>query len=218
MNNNCQNVSLDDVPSISCKPSKFHPTRNRYYRILSRKRRRHQNRKCTHGFLRRLSHRTKKNSAQLVPSIEIETNVSSNQKQQSTINLHLNISDTISQFKSVDHTIIARATKNSPACQQLQTLLNNNDTLLEQLIDTQLTFTCHHQCKSVCILLDDHKQSNQRRSSYLHYIYTSLSTTLKNLLRQSSVQITCMNLAFFNNAVCDIINMRRLRLIDTGME
>ena len=29
--------------------------------------------------------------------------------------------------------------------------------------------------------------------------------------------MTCMNLAFFNNSLCDIINMKRLRLIDTGI-
>ena len=230
LNNNCENVSLEHIPSISCKPSKLHPPRNKHYRILSRKRRRHQNRRRTYSFLRRLSRRKKIGVIELdpsnphnqlkihPPSIECKTHVSSNRKQQSTIDLHLNISDNISQFKSIDHTIIARATKNSPVCKQLQTLLNNNDTLLEQLIETQLTFTCHHHCKSVCILLDNHKQSDQHRSSFLHYIYTSLSNTLKNLMRQSSVQITCMNLAFFNNAVCDIINMRRLRLIDTGIE
>lgn len=230
LNNNCENVSFEHIPSISCKPSKLHSTRNKYYRILFRKRRRHQNRRRIHGFLRRLSRRKKTGVIALdpsnphnqleihPPSIECKTNISSNRKQQSTIDLHLNISDTISQFKSIDHTIIARATKNSPVCKQLQTLLNNHDTLLEQLIETQLTFTCHHHCKSLCILLDNHKQSDQHRSSFLHYIYTSLSNTLKNLIRQPSVQITCMNLAFFNNAVCDIINMRRLRLIDTGRE
>lgn len=211
-NNNCQNKTLD-LPRQS---SKFYPLRNKYYRILSRKRRRYRNRKYTHGFLQRLYHRKKRKATELVTSTKIQPITSSIQRQQSTIDLHLNISDTISQFKSIDHMILARATKNSIVCQQLQTLMNNPDTLLEQVIESQLTFTCYHHSKSVCILLDNHKQSNHSRTSFLHYIYTSLSNTLKMFIRQSSVHITCMNLAFFNNSVCDIITMRRLRLIDTG--
>ncbi len=140
-----------------------------------------------------------------------------NRRQQSVINLHLNNSDIIPQYKAYDHTIIARASKNSTICKQLQTLLNNHDTVLEELIDLQLKLTCNNNCKSVCILIDDHKQSEQYRSSFLHYIYTTLSNTLKQILHNESIQMTCMNLAFFNNSLCDIINMQRLRLIDTGI-
>ncbi len=95
--------------------------------------------------------------------------------------------------------------------------MNDNDTVLGELIDSQLILTCNNNCKSVCILIDDHKQSEQYRSSFLHYIYTTLSNTLKKIINKKSIQMTCMNLAFFNNSLCDIINMKRLRLIDTGI-
>ncbi|CAF3352403.1 unnamed protein product [Rotaria sp. Silwood1] len=137
-------------------------------------------------------------------------------RQQSIVNLHLNNSDMNCQYKAYDHIIVARASKNSTACKQLQTLLNNHDTFLEQLIDSQLILTCNDDYRSICILIDDHKQSEQYRSSFLHYIYTTLSKTLKKIFENDSIQLTCMNLAFFNNSLCDIINMQRLRLIDTG--
>jgi hypothetical protein len=130
--------------------------------------------------------------------------------------VHLNNSDDTPQYKSCDHTIITRASKHSPVCKQLQTILNNPDADLEQLIDSQLMLTYNNNCKSVCILIDDHKQSKHYRSSFLEYIYTTLSNTLKKIIQDQSVQLTCMNLAFFNNSLCDIINMQRLRLIDTG--
>ena len=46
------------------------------------------------------------------------------------MNLHLNNSDAIPQYKAYDHTIIVRASKNSIICKQLQTLLNDDDTIL----------------------------------------------------------------------------------------
>lgn len=209
-NNNCSNK----ISELPCHPSKL-------CRIISRKRRRYRNQKRTHGFLQRLCRRKERRVVELVTSKShdhFESHLPSTERQQSIIDLHLNISDTIHQFKSIDHMIIVRATKNSTVGKQLQILLNNHDILLEQVIESQLEFTCHHRSKSVCILLDNHKQSDQYRSSFLHYVYSSLSNTLKMLIRQPSVRVTCMNLAFFNNSVCDIINMQRLRLIDTGIE
>ena len=139
------------------------------------------------------------------------------QQQQSIVKLPLNSLNSTYQYNAHDHTIIVRATKNSKACQQLQTLLNNQNTLLDQLIDSQFILTCYKDNRSVCILIDDDKQSEQYRSSFLHYIYRTLSNTLKKTLENDSIQLTCMNLAYFNNSLCDIINMQRLRLIDTGI-
>lgn len=235
-NNNCEQLISNHLPSIACQSSKLFWLKNKYYRFLSRKRRRNRNRKQAYGFLQRLCRRKKTTNAKLVsseqyspsfnhhdrleyhlPSTPIKQITSSTRPQQSVINVHLINSDTTPQYKSVDHTIIVRASKNSPASKQLQTLVNNDDTLLEQLIDSQLTLTCDNNSKSICILIDDHKQIEQYRSSFLHYIYTTLSNTLKKIIDKQSIELTCMNLAFFNNSLCDIINMRRLRLIDTGI-
>ncbi|CAF4769694.1 unnamed protein product, partial [Rotaria socialis] len=142
---------------------------------------------------------------------------SSNRRQQSIINLNLNDSDIMRQYKAYDHTLVARASEYSVACKKLQNLLKNNDTCLEELLDSQLQLTCNNDYRSICILIDDHKQSEHYRSLFLHYIYTSLSSSLKQISENDSIQLTCMNLAFFNNSLCDIVNMQRLRLIDTGM-
>ena len=219
-NNNCEQLTFDYLPSTVCQPSKLFWLKNKYCRFLSRKRRRNRNKKRIYGFLQRLCRRKKSNTAeQNSPSFDNHDGFRINTVKHSipsTIDLHLTNSDTIPQYKSVDHTIIARASKNSIGGKQLRALINNDDTLLEELIDFQLTLTCDTNCKSICILIDDHKQSEQYRSSFLHYIYTTLSNTLKTIIDKPSIRLTCMNLAFFNNSLCDLINMRRLRLIDTG--
>lgn len=231
-NNNCEQLTSDHLSSIACQPPKLFWLKNKHYRFLSRKRRQDRNKKRVYGFLQRLCRRKKSNATELVSSKQYSPSfdyhdrfqmntvkhiTSSTRRQPSIIDLHLiTNSDKTPQYKSMDHTIIARASKNSAAGKQLQALINNDDTLLEELIDSQLTLTCDTNCKSICILIDDHKQSEQYRSSFLHYIYTTLSNTLKKIINKSSIQLTCMNLAFFNNSLCDLINMRRLRLIDTG--
>lgn len=238
-NNNNQQLTPKRLPSIDRQTSKSFRLKTNYYRFISRKRRRYRNKKLAYSFLQRLRRRKKPSIVQLfsskqhssssnhhnrfeyhLPSTEINTvkhKTSFNRRQESVINLNLNNSDTTPQYKACDHTIIVRASKNSTICQQLQILLNNHETVLEQFIDSQLILTCNNNYKSVCILIDDHKQSEQYRSLFLHYIYTTLSNTLKKILHQKSIQITCMNLVFFNNSLCDIIDMQRLRLIDTGI-
>lgn len=196
----------------------------RLYRLITRKRRENKNKKRVYGFLQRLYRHRQSNIAQLLsskqnssPTIHSKSHLSStHQRQQSIINLNLNNFDNIPQYNACDHAIIIKTSKQSTTCKQLQTLLNNPDTILEELIDLQLQLTSNNNSKSVCILIDNHKQSEQSRSLFLHYIYTTLSNTLKKIINQDSIQITCMNLAFFNNSICDIINMQRLRLIDTG--
>ena len=229
-NNNCEEVIADHLPSMRCQLSKPYRLKNKSYRVISRKRRQYRTKKLVSSFLQRLCHRKKSNNSELVspephspscveyhlPATPIKHAPLSNQRQQSIINLHLTDSNSTSQYKSIDHTIIVRASKNSPANRQLQALVNTDDTLLEQLLDSQLTLTCHNNYKSVCILIDDQKVSEQYRSSFLHYIYTTLSDALKKMIRKEAVQLTCMNLAFFNNSLCDIVDMQRLRLIDTG--
>jgi hypothetical protein len=209
-NNNCEQLTSDHLSSIACQPPKLFWLKNKHYRFLSRKRRQDRNKKRVYGFLQRLCRRKKSNVTELVSSKQYSPSFDYHDRFQITN------SDKTPQYKSMDHTIIARASKNSVAGKQLQALINNDDTLLEELIDSQLTLTCDTNCKSICILIDDHKQSEQYRSSFLHYIYTTLSNTLKKIINKSSIQLTCMNLAFFNNSLCDLINMRRLRLIDTG--
>ncbi|CAF0992937.1 unnamed protein product [Rotaria sordida] len=234
-------ASIDYLSSNTYQISKlFHLKLNSY-----RKRRQYRNKKRIFSFLQRQYHRQKSKISQLhlsehlsssysslimpmdhykqfdnylltTQTNTIKHNTSFNRSQQSIINLHLNNSDDICQYKAYDHIIVARASKTSTACKQLQTLLNNHDTFLEQFIDSQLLLTCNNDYRSICILIDDHKQSEQYRSSFLHYIYTTLSNTLKKIFENDSIQLTCMNLAFFNNSLCDIINMQRLRLIDTG--
>jgi hypothetical protein len=233
------NNNSEQLTSVNCPTSKLFRLKTNYYRFISRKRRQYRNKKLACGFLQRLYRRKKTNTVPLfsskqnsssfnhqnrfeyhLPSTRLSTikhDTSLNQRQPSVINLHLNNSDINPQYKAYEHTIIARASKNSTNCKQLQTLLNDDDTVLGELIDSQLILTYNNNYKSVCILIDDHKQSEQYRSSFLHYIYTTLSNTLKKIINKESIQMTCMNLAFFNNSICDIINMKRLRLIDTGI-
>ena len=189
-NNNAQSISNRTTLRV----------RHKYYRFVSRRHRQTRNKKHIYDFLKRL-HRRKK-------QISVQLSNAQNRQQASIINLQLNNSDMNPQYKSYNHTLITRATK-----KHLKTFKNNSDTNLSELIDSQLTLTSKQNCKSVCILIDDYKQY---RSSFLHYIYTSLSETLKKILEEKSVELTCMNLAFFNNSLCDIVNMQRLRLIDTG--
>jgi len=167
---------------------------NQYYRVFSRKNRRIRNRKRIHAFLHHLRFRKK-------PNVDCKP---------STIDLNLTEVISPRQYKLCDHLILIRASK------QFQTILNQTDKHLNDLLDCQLTWTSNENCKSVCILIDDQKQSEQIRSLFLHYIYTSLSDRLKTFLQNQSIQLTCMNLAFFNNSLCDVITMKRIRLIDTG--
>ncbi|CAF2978111.1 unnamed protein product [Rotaria socialis] len=213
------------------------------HRSLYRKRQQYQNKKRIYNFLQRLCRRKNptiisqlyisepRPSSQMMPTDDtnqyencllttqpdtIKSRTSSNRRQQSIINLNLNDSDIMRQYKAYDHTLVARASEYSVACKKLQNLLKNNDTCLEELLDSQLQLTCNNDYRSICILIDDHKQSEHYRSLFLHYIYTSLSSSLKQISENDSIQLTCMNLAFFNNSLCDIVNMQRLRLIDTG--
>ncbi|CAM4780595.1 unnamed protein product [Rotaria magnacalcarata] len=210
---------------------------------LYRKRRQYQNKKRICNFLRRLCRRKNptiisqlyisephpssqimstddtnqyENCSLTIQPDTIKARTSSNRRQQSIINLNLNDSDIMRQYKAYDHILVARASEYSVACKKLQNLLKNNDTCLEELLDSQLQLTCNNDYRSICILIDDHKQSERYRSLFLHYIYTSLSSSLKKISENDSIQLTCMNLAFFNNSLCDIVNMQRLRLIDTG--
>jgi hypothetical protein len=209
----------------------------KYYRTIFRKRRQNKNKRLAYGFLQRLQRRKKRNIPQLhlsqnhsplystddcdrLPTTQSNTikhNKCLNQPQQSIINLHLDTSDVAYQYPLHDYTIVARASKNSSACKQLQTLLNNPDTSIEELIDTQIRLTCNENYRSVCILIDDHKQSEDYRSSFLRYIYKTLSNTLKTISDNNSTELKCMNLVYFQNSFCDIIKMQRLRLIDTGI-
>ncbi len=241
--NTCDVIDLDE-PSTPITPSFFHDntisfdkndcrsiqTNNhqtsksfrlkiKHYRTVSRRRRQYRNKKQIYGFLQRLYRRNKRKTSNLHQSSTNHTAQSNPIKRdnQSVIDLHLNTSDISVQYKSHDHTILARASKNSSAYKQFQTLLNNPDTSIEELIDSQVRLTCNENYRSVCILIDDQKQSEEYRSSFLHYIYKTLSNTLKEISANHSKQLKCMNLVFFQNSLCDIINMQRLRLIDTGI-
>ncbi|CAF3900775.1 unnamed protein product, partial [Adineta steineri] len=208
--------------------SELSQLKNNFYRSILKKRRRHRNKKRACGFLQRLRRRKKSYIIQLfsskqfqyrsssIPINPLQYNTSFITRQPSITNLHLNNSKSTYQYKAQNHIIIARASKNTLACKELQIILTNSDSSLEQLIDSQLLLTCNDSYKSVCILIDDHKQSEQYRSLFIHYIYRTLSNSLKKILKNNSIQMTCMNLAFFNNSLCDIVNMQRLRLIDTG--
>lgn len=220
--NLCRN-SNNELSSSNCQITKL-------YRLITRKRRRNRNKKRIYCFLRRLYLHKKSSITPLFSSknqsdfhlpstsIPISKDISPiNQRQQSIIQLNLNNINTTPQYKAYNHAIIIRTSKYSTTSKQLQTLINNPNTLLEELIDLQLQLTLNNNSKSVCILIDEHKHSEQYRSSFLHYIYTTLSNTLNKILHQNSIQITCMNLAFFNNSICDLINMQRLRLVDTGI-
>lgn len=131
---------------------------------------------------------------------------------------HSRTKSATSHYKTHNHVIIVRASENSTACQHLQIILNQSTSSLDQLIDSQFLLTSQNNYQSVCILFDDHKQSEQHRSSFLQYVYQSLSNTLKSTLQNRCIQITCMNLVFFNNSICDLTRMHRIRLIDTGDE
>ncbi|CAF1495393.1 unnamed protein product [Adineta steineri] len=208
--------------------SELFQLKNNFYRSILKKRRQHRNKKLACSFLQRLRRRKKSYIIQLlsskqfqyrsssIPINPLQYNTSFITRQPSITKLHLNNSKSIYQYKAQNHTIIARASKNTLACKQLQIILNNSDSSLEQLIDSQLLLTCNDNYRSVCILIDDHKQSEQYRSLFIHYIYKTLSNSLKQILKNNSIHMTCMNLAFFNNSLCDIVNMQRLRLIDTG--
>ena len=207
-------VLSDEQNQNNNQTSKLFRSNINHYRIISRKRRQYRNKKQTSGFLRRL-YRQKKAKHHCKQILTTQSNDTSLSK--SIIDLDLNTSEIISQYKLHNYTRVARASKNSSACKELQTLINNPETSLAQLIDSQLRLTSNENYRSVCILIDDQKQSEEYRSSVLHYIYTTLSNTLKNISRDNnSIQIKCMNLVFFQNSLCDIIHMRRLRLIDTG--
>jgi hypothetical protein len=129
---------------------------------------------------------------------------------------HLTISATPSHYKAHDHTVTVRAIKNSVYCTQLQTLLDSHESTVRELIDCQLMIAATDNYRSVCILLDDNKQSEDDRASFLRYIYQSLANTLKKIVENHTLDVRCMNLAFFNNSMCDLAKMQRLRLIDTG--
>ena len=236
--NSNKNNNSEHLSAIDCRTSKLFRLKTTRYQFISRKRRRYRDKKRIYAFLQRLCRRKQSNIIPLFSSKQhspsrgypdrneyhfpstqsnsIQHKISLNQQQPSVIDLHLNNSEDTPQYRLSDHTVIARASKNSSACKQLQTLLKNSDADLDQLIDSQLMLTCNNNCKSVCILMDDQKQSEHYRSSFLEYIYTTLSNTLKRIIHDQSIQFTCMNLAFFNNSLCDIIHMQRLRLIDTG--
>ena len=115
-----------------------------------------------------------------------------------------------------DHTIVARATRDSEACAELRSLLKHRSTSLEQLLQRQLQLTHHGHYRSVSILIDDDKSLEHVRTSFLHCIHSTILTSLLTIFQNKSVQLTCMNFAFFNNALYDIASQQRLRLIDTG--
>ncbi|CAF3823537.1 unnamed protein product, partial [Adineta steineri] len=225
-NNNSEQLVFDQ--NNNWHSSELFQLKNNFYRSILKKRRQHRNKKRACGFLQRLRRRKKSYIIQLlsskqfqyrsssIPINPLQYNTSFITRQLSITNLHLNNSKSTYQYKAQNHTIIARASKNTLTCKQLQIILNNSDSSLEQLIDSQLLLTCNDSYKSVCILIDDQKQSEQYRSLFIHDIYKTLSNSLKKILKNNSIQMTCMNLAFFNNSLCDIVNMQRLRLIDTG--
>jgi hypothetical protein len=186
--------------------------------LTSRKRRRYRNKQRAYGYIQRLYRQRKRNAVRLHtsqhPSLSCSSSFIITVDHPDHRLSHLNNSNSSCQYQAHNHTIVARASK---ANKQIQTLLSNHNTSLEELIHSQLILTCNDNYRSVCILIDDHKQSEQYRSSFLQYIYTTLSNTLEKCLENESIELTYMNIVFFNNSLCDIINMQRLRLIDTGI-
>ncbi|CAF1107973.1 unnamed protein product [Adineta ricciae] len=191
-NNNHNEKSVPDCVKVTTGKSS---RKVNSYRLFLRQRRRERNRKCIRHFLSQFYSRTK--SVTSHPSLS--TNITS-------------------YYKVHDHVIIVRASQNSAACQHLQIILNQSNSSLNQLIDSQFLLTSQNNYQSVCILFDNHKQSEAHRSSFLRYIYQSLSNILKCTIQNRSIQITCMNLVFFNNSIYDLTRMQRIRLIDTGKQ
>ena len=120
------------------------------------------------------------------------------------------------QYQARHHLLLARATKASTAHRQFQSLLNDKNASVTQLIDSQLRRTCGEGCRSVCIVLDDNRSAERHRCSFLQSIYSTMSNELARIFVDESIQLTTMNLVFFNNAFYNMVNRQRMRLIDTG--
>ncbi|UJR26393.1 hypothetical protein I4U23_007725 [Adineta vaga] len=203
-NNNSEQMTCDQrsdlfITSNDDSMQKTFSSKLGSYRLFLRRRLRYRNKKCIHHFLQRLYYRKKLHRTQL------SSFVASN-----------NLTDIPPSYKAHEHTTIVRASENSTASTHFQTILNDNDSTIGQLIDLQVMLTSDNNYNSICILLDNDKQFEKDRSLFLRYIYKTLSNTLKTILQNQSIQMTCMNLVFFNNSICDLTKMQRIRLIDTG--
>lgn len=238
----CSNVNNHNQNLSSYRFSKLFRLKQNRFRLQYRHRRPYHNKKRIYNFLQHFYYRRKVKQSHIhffesqIPSCIISTDtqldvnnilsithsktkkhdMSFNRQQQSVINLNLHDYDFRSEYKAYEHIFVARASKNSQACLQLQYLLNNHNTYLKELIDLQIRLTSNDDYRSICILIDDHKQLEEHRSLFLHYVYASLSSSVKKILEEDTIELTSMNLAFFNNFLCDITHMQRLRLIDTG--
>ena len=190
----------------------YRPKRIYHRRYLSQRRRRHIHHKRTRQ-------RRKYPQQARVPSCSSSFIIAIdryNQRQSSSNDLQREKLLSPCEHSASDHTIVARASKNSEACAELRTLLKHRSTSLEQLIECQLRLTQHGHYRSVSILIDDDKSLEHVRTSLLHCVHSTVLASLLAIFHDKSVRLTCMNFAFVNNALCDIVSQQRLRLIDTG--
>ena len=160
-------------------------------------------------------------------SLEIASNIilseSKSNEKESTISPTSSIAVEVDQCHElntdkIDHKILfARVRGKSFAYQRFHSIVNDQSTCLHKLIESQLTLTYKECSRSVSILIGDSILSEYFRFLFLYSINQCLSKILIEIIDNPSIHLTCLTLSQFNNGLYDLLTLRRLRLIDTGM-